>query len=282
MSPLWRDQFDVFLAPRRIDLVQSARGFKPVQQPVATELLPAPEEGQTAWEQALAQLESMLSDRNGTTGAAMMITLSNHFVRYATLAPQDEITTPEEVLAYANFCLREIYGARVDHWQISISSWNPAYGAICAAVQGEFMGQIEAIAKRHDIRLKGIEPYFTAVLDRWGKILDRNRSFVALVETGRLCLGVLHDGVWRGVRNQRTLNNVETVLRAALDQEAVLLGSKEPVERVFLLAPEHPPLVLPPDCGWHVVPLVTEDIVLPAHYPALIADNTGEQNPCPA
>ena len=282
MSPLWRDQFDVFLAPGRIDLVQSARGYKPVQQPVVTELLPAPAEGQTAWEQPLAQLESMLSGRNDTTGAAMTITLSNHFVRYVTLAPQDEITTPEEVLAYANFSLREIYGARVDHWQISISSWNPAYGAICAAVPGEFMARVESTAKRHDIRLKGIEPYFTAVLDRWGKILDRNRSFVALIETGRLCLGVLHGGVWRGIRNQRMQNNVETALQAALDQEAVLLGSKESVERVFLLAPEHPPLVLPPDCGWHVVSLVTEEIALPAHYPASIAGNTGEQRPCPA
>ena len=38
MSRLWRDQIEVFLAPERVDLVRSARGFKPVQSAKVTVL----------------------------------------------------------------------------------------------------------------------------------------------------------------------------------------------------------------------------------------------------
>ena len=278
MSLLWRDQLEVFLAPGRIDLALSSRGFKSVEQPIVTEQVSPPAEGHVTWEKPLQQLEAMLTEREG---AGLTMTVSNHFVRYACLAPQVEITTPEEVFAYADFRMREIYGARVDHWVISISAWNPVYGAICAAIPQEFMAKIEEITERHNIMLNGINPYITAVLDRWEKTLNRNKSFVALIETGRLCVGVMIDGVWQSIRNQRILNNAADELWAVLDQEAVLTGQKEADEQVFLLAPEHPSLVLPPDCGWQITQLPTEKISVPRYYPRQITESA-EENACPA
>lgn len=278
MSRLWRDQIDVFLAPGRVNLAHTSHGLKPVKRPVVTEQVSLPDAGQVAWEKSLQRLDEMLS---GSAGAGMTVTLSNHFVRYAVLLPQVEITTPEEVFAYADFRMHEIYGSRVDHWVISISHWNPLYGAISAAIPQEFMAKMEEICERHMIRLNGIEPYFTAVLDRWGKGLDRKKSYVAVIEPGRLCIGVLEDNIWQNIRNQRILNNAAAELWAALDQEAVLSGQKEIIERVFLFAPEHPPLVLPPDCGWQTVPLPTGNIPVPGHYPKTFTA-PAEENACHA
>lgn len=278
MSLLWRDQIDVFLAPGRIDLAHTARGLKPVKRPVVTEQVSLPAEGQVAWEKPLQQLDEMLS---GSAGAGMTVTLSNHFARYAVLLPQAEITTPEEVFAYADFRMHEIYGARADHWVISISHWNPLYGAISAAIPQEFMAKVEEICERHMIRLNGIEPYFTAVLNRWGKGLDRKKAYVAVIETGRLCVGVLEDNIWQNIRNQRILNNAAAELWAALDQEAVLSGQKELIERVFLFAPEHASFVLPPDCGWQVVPLPAGNMPVPGHYPKTFT-GPAEENACHA
>lgn len=288
MSLLWRDRIDVFLAPGRIDLARSSRGFKPVKQsavhPAVTVQIAPPESGHVAWEKPLQQLDEMLPE---SAGAGMTMTLSNHFVRYAALTPQVEITSPEEVMAYADFRMREIYGTRVDHWVISINSWDPVYGAISAAIPQELMAKIAEISERHAIRLNGIEPYFTAVLDRWGKQLDRRKSYVAVIETGRLCIGVLENNIWRNIRNQRlqhsqrNQHSVAEALWVALDQEAVLSGHKDSIEQVFLFAPEHPSLVLPPDCGWQAMPLSTGNSPAPGHYPKPLTEPE-EESACHA
>ncbi|SEQ99888.1 hypothetical protein SAMN05421690_100559 [Nitrosomonas sp. Nm51] len=281
MSPLWRDRIDVFFAPGRIDLARSRRGLKPVRLPVITEPVANDEDTRPAWLQPVQQLEPLLAD---AAGAGMTVTLSNHFVRYATLPPQPEITSPEEVLAYANFRMREIYGARIDQWVLSVSAWSPIYGAICAAISQELFATLAELSARHQIRLDGIEPYFSAVLDTWNKALDRQRSFVALVETGRICVALLEDGVWQSLRNQRVLNDRIDALWAALDQEAVLSGQKAPVEQVFLFAPEHPVLTLPDESGWQIVSLQAGQMPVPRHYPAVVADKPDKsgEGACPA
>jgi hypothetical protein len=285
VSLLWRDQIDVFLAPARIDLTQSPRGFKSVRpsvvHPAVTAQVALPDPGHVAWEKPLQQLDEMLPEN---AGAGVTVILSNHFVRYAALTPQVEITSPEEVMAYADFRMREIYGARVDHWVISISNWDPVYGAISAAISQELMAKIEETCERHAIRLNGIEPYFTAVLDRWGEQLGRKKSYVAVIETGRLCMGVLENDSWRNIRNQRIPQNQHSVaeaLWAALDQEAVLSGHKDIIEQVFLFAPEHPSFALPPDCGWQTIPLPTENKAVPGHYPKPLAE-PAEESACHA
>lgn len=115
-------------------------------------------------------------------------------------------------------------------------------------------------------------PYLPEAFDQWRKRFDGERIWFALIETGRLCLASLSNGAWRGIRNQRMLRNVEDELLAALDQEAILLSArKETVEPVYLFAPEHPELALPGDCGWRIIPLQTESVPAPSHYPLAVA-----------
>ncbi|MCB1985312.1 MAG: hypothetical protein H6936_07915 [Burkholderiales bacterium] len=278
MSPLWRDQIDVFFAPGRVDLVRTKRGLKPVSLPVMTELIHGNQDGVPVWLTPIQHLEHMLADAAGTR---MTVTLSNHFVRYVTLPPQPEITTPDEVLAFADFRMREIYGSRVDHWTLSISAWSPVYGAICAAVSKELLAKLEEMAMSHQIKLNAIEPYLSTVLDRWMKSLNKQKSFVVLVETGRICVALMENGVWQSIRNQRVLHDVVGELWAALDQEAVLSGNKEAIEQAFLFAPEHPALTLPHESGWHILQLRSEKITVPAHFPAPVAEKAKE-DACPA
>lgn len=278
MSRLWRDQVEIFFAPGRIDRVRLSRGLKPVISSVVTELIDDVQGGKPVWEKPLQQLEQMLADAAGT---GMTVTLSNHYVRYITLPPQSEITTPEEVLAYADFRMREVYGAHVDQWILSVSQWNPLYGAICAAIPQGLWAQLQEVVLRHKIKLNTVEPYLTAVLDRWSKSLNPEKTYLALVETGRICVGLLQDGIWKSIRNQRVSQDYPDALWAALDQEAVLSGQKEDEEQVLLFAPEHPSLALPQDCGWKIVPLQTDKTTVPTHYPLPVTDRAGE-GVCPA
>lgn len=271
MSPLWRDQIRVFLAPGRIDLVRSKRGFKPVLEAKITTLC-QPVQDTPVWQAALRQLEKHLIDAAGTE---LTIILSNHFVRYVTLPPQAEITAPEEVNSYAAFRMREVYAERVDSWMLSVSAWNPLSGALCAAVSRELMVQLEEMAMRCHCKLREIEPYFASVYDLWQKQLDGAKAYFAVIETGRVCIAVLDNGSWYSIRNQRILRNVVDELLAALDQEAILSGNKEAIEQVYVFAPEHPDLILPENCGWRIVPMPSEKIPVLAHYPSAPADHGG-------
>lgn len=277
MSRLWRDQIQVFLAPGRVDLVRSTRGFKSVQTAKTTALCEFTR-GMPVWLSALQQLEKNLIDAPGTE---LTITLSNHFIRYVTLPPQAEITSPEEVGSYAIFRIREIYAERVDSWMLSVSEWNPINGAICAAIPRDLMTQLEALAVRSHCKLKETEPYLASAYDRWQTLLSGSKTYFAVIETGRICLALLINGIWHSIRNQRILHSAADELLAALDQEAILSGNKEAVELVHLFAPEHPELTLPKNCGWSIIPLPTGQIPVLAHYPSVVAD-PAEMNQCPA
>ena len=268
MSPLWRDQIQVFFAPGRVELVRSYRGIKPVQAPKLTaaweRALDSP-----PWEQPLRQLDQMIAD---ATGANMTITISNDFVRYAVVSPQAQIVTPAELHAYAAFHMREVYGERAGAWTLAMSAWDPCNGGVCAAIESTLLQRLNELAMQHRIRLKSIVPYLSSAFDQWRKGFEGERIWFALMETGRLCLATLSNGVWRGLRNQRMLHNAGDELLAALDQEAILFSArKEAVEQVYLFAPEHPALTLPEDCGWRIIPLQTESMSAPSHYPLAIA-----------
>lgn len=277
MLPSWRDRLQVFLAPSRLDWVHFKRGFKPLQLAQASALFePAPDA--PSWHTALLQLDSVLA---AATGADVSVTLSNHFVRYVALPPQNEINTPEEVKSYAHFRMREVYAERADTWILSISDWNPLNGAVCAAIPRDLMTELEQRLPRHGCALKTIEPYLASVYDRWYPQLQGGKIYLAVVETGRICLAICHNGQWQNIRNQRILHNVTGDLLAALDQEVIWSGTKSAVESVYLFAPEHPGLTLPQSSGWQAVLLPLGQIPAPAYYPSAAITHPGFGQ-CPA
>jgi hypothetical protein len=265
VSPLWRDQIQVFFAPDRLDFVRSYRGIRPkpsTRFAVACER----KQGSPAWESPLGQLEQAIAD---TAGIDISITVSNHFVRYAVVPAQTKIASPSELYAYAAFHMREIYGERAGAWELSMSEWDPCSGGVCAAIERNLLERLEALAIHHKLKLKHIEPYLTGAFDQWRKRFHGERIWFALIEAGRLCIASLSQGAWQRISNQKILHGVEEELLAALDQEALLFsGRKETAESVYLLAPEYPELALPTDCGWHIISLQTESMLAPSLYPA--------------
>lgn len=264
MSQLWRDQIQIFFAPERVDLVRVPRGLKAVQEPRITRLC-ARDPDQLIWTSPMLQLEQMVKE---TEGAEMTVTLSNHFVRYITLPPQTEIVAPDEVYAYAMFRLREIYAERIENWALSVSAWNPVSGGVCAAITRDLLARLQELAAHHKIRFKGATPYLASAFDQWHQLFKDRRVYFVLIETGRICIALLVDGVWQSIRNQKILHRMADELLAALDQEAIFSGYKETIEEVRIFAPEHPGLVLPENCGWKIIPVVAEDLSVPAHFPS--------------
>jgi len=274
VSPLWRDQIQVFFAPGRIDLVRLPKGLKAVPQPKIAAIF---EQGaDTAlWKTPVEQLGQLLEKENNASrlnGAELSITLSNHFVRYAVIQFQQGIKDAQEFFTYAQFQMREIYGDRVDSWDISMSDWDPKSGGICAALERELVQQIQALAVRFHLKLKQIEPYLTAAFDQWSRTIHHQRFWFIVVEPGRLCVLLFSNGNWRSIRNQRLLNTIETELPVLLEQEAIITTQREPAELAYIFAPEHADLLLPLESSWQFNRLPLDGILPPAHFPTLIGD----------
>ncbi len=264
MSPLWRDRIQVFFAPDRVDLVRSYRGITPKR---GDRLVAACERDADlpAWEQPLGQLDRMIEN---AAGVDLTITISNYFVRYAVISPGIQIANLPELYAYAAFHMREVYGERAGAWALGMSAWDPCTGGVCAAIESTLLQRLKELTGQRKVRLKRIEPYLSDAFDQWRKRLTGERIWLALIEPGRLCLALLTNGVWQSIRNQRILQNAENELLAALDQETILFSRRtETIESVYLFAPEHPALALPSECGWRILPLQTERMPAPPHYP---------------
>jgi hypothetical protein len=257
----------VFIAPGRVDLARVRKGIK-AKKPVCVSAACEPKPGLPAWEAPLEQFEQVIENAEGVD---MSITISNAFVRYAVLAAQPSIATAAELHAYAAFQMNEVYGERAAAWVTSVSAWDPCSGGICAAMERDFLERLGEASGRRKARLKYVEPYLAGAFDHWNKRFNENRTWFALLETGRFCLALLENGAWQRISNQRIVHDAEGELVAALCQEAILFsGRKEADETVYLFAPEHPGFALPENCGWRVAPLQTVGSPPPAHYPTFV------------
>lgn len=274
MSQLWRDQFQVFFAPGRIDLVRLPKGLKAAPLPKISNNFELGTDT-ALWKRPIEQLAQLLEKENSARslkGAELSITLSNHFVRYAVIQFQQGIKDAQEFFAYAQFQMREIYGDRIDSWDISMSDWDPKSGGICAALERELVQQLQALAVRFHMKLKQIEPYLTAVFDQWGRAINQQQFWFIVVEPARLCVLLFSNGSWKSIRNQRSLNPVEAELPILLEQEAIIANQRELIELVFIFAPEHADLQLPLESSWQFNRLPFDGILPPTHFPTLASD----------
>jgi hypothetical protein len=187
------------------------------------------------------------------------------------ISHETRIETPVELSLYAEFLMRQIFGDRAGNWELGVSEWDPASGAICAGIERELLEGLQVLAVDHKARLKGAEPYLTSTIDRWRTSFDRKKTWFAVLEAERICIALLSNGSWQRIINRRMLHAAADELLSALDQEAILFSEgKKTLEEVYLYAPEHPHLTLPNDCGWRIVsPLTGSRPALP-HYPVAL------------
>lgn len=275
MSLLWRNRIQVFLAPDQVNLVRFARGIRPVQQSRQRGHCTQTDDARQ-WKIPLRLLEQMLAqlDDDLGRGTELYVTLSNHFVRYGVIAPQPSLANLDELMAYTRFQMREIYGERIDDWELSLSTWDPCDGALCAAITRDLQSELEALARRHGIWQVRIEPYLAAAFDHWSKRLVDEQVWFVLVETGRFCLILLQAGAWRCVRNQRVVENLQEELLTALEQESIVFSSVGATEQVYVFSPELAGSLPETILRWKFVHLSDDGSSIPSHFPlANEADN---------
>ncbi len=108
------------------------------------------------------------------------VVLSQQFVRQVLTPPPGKALARAEESALVAASLREIYGDEAAGWRIAVHSQPPHAGLVGAAVDADFMQQLEALLARHDCRNVTIsplgQPRRAAPAEPLRRLVDRRRA----------------------------------------------------------------------------------------------------------
>lgn len=232
MSRWSAERLRIGLAPHRVDVARLGmlRGATPAR---AQSAACAPRAGEPAWQAALEALEAPLAAVARRRQAAAVV-LSNHFLRYAVLPWQAELTRPVEVEQLARARFEQVYGAAAAQWTVRAGDgrWGEAH--VACAVDGALVAGLRERLDAHGVRLASLQPLLMAAYNDVRRRLDARCAF-AVVEFGRVCLGLLDGGRWRDISSRRTAAHAAEAIEQDL---ATLCSGDAPPLHVVLVGDE--------------------------------------------
>ncbi len=223
MSLSWSESVRIGLSPRRVELARLRPGLR--RRAVVEERARdcALEDGQPAWSGALAALDALLAEQS-LAGAAASVVLSNHFVRYAVLPWNPELVTAAEFAVAAAQRIQLTFGDAAHGWEVRASAGEWGEAGIVCAIDAALLA---ALGER--LRLVAVEPLLMNVFNALRRDIEPDGA-LAVVEPGRVCVGVFSQGQWRSVMSRRGDDPARLIV-----QELALAAPEIPPSRVELL-----------------------------------------------
>lgn len=247
MSPLWRDQLRIVLCPHQVILARFGRGWRP--RLLTKKILTcASASTGPAWQVGLDALIAETQKPEWQKADAVVI-LSNHFMRYVLIPWVDALSDETEQTEYARDRFASVYGEASKQWDVRVSLVQAGTAHVASAVDRALIEALEAACKKNHLRLTSIQPYLMAAFNQWRKQFQEGVQWLVLAESGRLCIALLQNGVWRWLRCQRADAAALDDLPLLLTREKYLANVHDNGKNVWLYAPEQkdPP---PADTDW--------------------------------
>lgn len=155
-----------------------------------------------AWQPAVAALSGWLRER-GLQRAQLRVFLSSQLVRWQLLEWQPQLTRPRELDAYVHLRFRATFGAVADSWRVVHTEPLPGRALPACAIDEALLAELQALGSIGHTKVASVVPYFSAAFDRWRGSLGHQTAWFGVIEPGSLTLGLLHRGVWQGLRSAR-------------------------------------------------------------------------------
>jgi hypothetical protein len=145
------------------------------------------------------------------------VVLSQQFVRQVLTPPPGKALAREEEAALVAASLREIYGDEAAGWRVAVHSQPPHAGLVGAAVDGDFLQQLETLLARHNCRNVTITSVASRAVKRLPALFD---GWWIGIEPGWATLMGASAGVWQHLAAQPLDANWRTELPEWLASEA--------------------------------------------------------------
>ncbi|MDP1681629.1 MAG: hypothetical protein Q8L39_07620 [Burkholderiales bacterium] len=249
MSPLWRDQVHIALAPDRLVLVRVSGGLAP--KVLAKTIVPVATTQEGGWKAVLATLAKVLMADHQWQDAETSVVLSNYFVRYQLIAWSDEIETDEEREAYVRASFSQVYGEGIADWAYSVSETGRGASWLAAAIDRPLLAQLEASIGNGRSKLVSVMPHLMPTFNAARREIKRRDAWLVQVENKKLLLGLILGGHWQSIGSRQVSDEAwQQELPLLLDREWRLKGMGNAPRAVYVSAPEAKQAALDGEGKW--------------------------------
>ena len=193
MSPLWRDEIGLFIAPKRIVLARMKRGIRPVN--VAERNMVVATRATNDWEATLDTLEVCLED-SIWHGVNLRLIVSDTYARYAIVPWSDALSDADERLQHARLCMANTFGDIVSQWTVTVSDAPPGSSQVACAIPTALLERIRALTEAHDLTIKSVQPQLIAAFNGWRDRLPRGDAWFVSLDEGSLAAAHFTSTQW--------------------------------------------------------------------------------------
>jgi hypothetical protein len=244
---LWPERLLVSLEPHALAALRLSGGPRPrvlARSRVEVEMRADPDYGAQPWHGVLETLKREAQAWRSVR-ARVEVVLSNHFVRYAIVAPQGGAASGDEELALARFQFAKVHGERARTWEVRVSREAGAAQLACA-VDAELLAALKGCFAGGRARLDSVQPHLMSAFNRWRGRIPKEGAWLALGEPGRVCLALVAARGWRALHNGPGHAAVAQDWGELIERER-RRASGEVLPRMVLVRPAARPDLLPLD-----------------------------------
>jgi len=219
VSPLWRDEIGLFVAPSRIVIARMKRGIRPVN--VAERNIVVATRETNAWEAALDTLDVCLEDPTWHA-ANLRLIVADNYARYAIVPWSDDLSDEDERIQHARLCMATTFGYVVSQWTVTVSDAPPGSSQVACAIPTALLDRIRSLTAPHDLTIRSMQPQLIAAFNGWRDKLPRGDAWFVTLDEGSLAAAHFTSAQWDYVRSVRIgtdweveLNRLQTFGRLA-------------------------------------------------------------------
>lgn len=201
MSPLWRDEIAIYLAPSKLVLVRRARGVRP-RVVAATEL------GVTAGTAGdigpvLARLADVLTEATWQGAAARAVVADHPWARYGIVPWPATRLDAAGRLTQARYVLGDAHGDAVADWAVTLAESPPGHSYVACAMPPALRSALEDTLAPARVALVSLQPQLIVAFNAWRHRLPADDTWFVSLDEGWLSAVHLSRGAWDRVHTAR-------------------------------------------------------------------------------
>ncbi|MHC8334468.1 hypothetical protein [Pseudomonas sp. LB3P25] len=194
------------------------------------------DEGFHAWAVALETLDRLLGEHT-RPGAELSVVISGHFSRFCLVPWSEQISSPAELLGFAQLCFEDLYGVPTQRWNMVLSAEPAGYDRVATALPQDLLMHLRTLVTARGLRLRSVQPYLMAAFNHFDKSFDAGDFLFVVAEPVRSVLLLAREGRWASVRSVGSSDS-DAALTALIGRENQLqVSTSEQPLNVYLHAP---------------------------------------------
>jgi hypothetical protein len=200
VSPLWRDEIAIYVAPRRIALARRARGVRPRVIAETEVAVLAGTFGDVG--PVIARLADVLSEPTWQDATARVV-VADSWARYGIVPWPATRLDAAGRLTHARYVLGDAYGEAVADWAVTLADGPPGRSYVACAMGAALRSALEATLAPARLSLVSLQPQLVVAFNAWRHRLPAEDTWFVSVEDGSLAAVHLTDGAWDRVHMAR-------------------------------------------------------------------------------